>query len=422
MSYARADSDFALKLGEALRSAGVNIWLDQLDIPTGERWDRVTEQALELCEHILVILSPASVISENVMDEVAFALEEKKQLLPILYSTCRIPFRIRRLQYIDFTKDFDKGLKHLLSTLKNDERDEPIAREASKDKSQKQQEGTELETGKNFTQKVGNTAFNMIFVKGGTFNMGSDDCESGENPLHEAFFEKKFQPPPVTLSDFYIAEFQVTQILWQVVMGTSVFVNPCEFKGENLPVEHVSWYDAVEFCNQLSGKTGKQPYYNIEKNKKDPNNKSDYDDVKWTVTINEDAKGYRLLTEAEWEYAARGGAQSKGYNYAGSNNIDEVAWYRENAKESTQPVGQKKANELGIYDMSGNVWEWCSDWFGDYSTRAQTDPKGPASGSDRVLRGGSWDYFARYCRSASRRSSDPGARSSGIGFRLVSPK
>ncbi|MBQ3247480.1 MAG: formylglycine-generating enzyme family protein [Alistipes sp.] len=218
----------------------------------------------------------------------------------------------------------------------------------------------------------------MVFVKGGTFMMSATpeqgkDANSDEKPAHS-----------VTVSDFYIGKYEVTQAQWEAVMGE----NPSCFKGENRPVERVSWNDIQEFIEKLNAKTGKK---------------------------------YRLPTEAEWEYAARGGNQSKGYKYSGSNDIGSVAWYTKNSSSQTHPVGQKQPNELGLYDMSGNVYEWCSDWFGRYSSGSQTNPTGPAKGSRRVLRGGSWLNAGR-CRVSYRGSDDPS--SSGFycgifGFRLA---
>ena len=162
--------------------------------------------------------------------------------------------------------------------------------------------------------------------------------------------------------------------------------NPSKFKGDNLPVEQVSWNDIQEFITKLNTMTGKT---------------------------------FRLPTEAEWEYAARGGNKSKGYKYSGSNTLDNVAWYTNNSSSKTHPVGQKQPNELGLYDMSGNVWEWCQDWYGSYSSSSQTNPTGPSSGSYRVLRGGSWYHFARICRVSYRLNSDPDDRYNLNGFRLV---
>ena len=229
----------------------------------------------------------------------------------------------------------------------------------------------------NQTITVNGVSFKMIAVEGGTFQMGSPESDAeaddDEKPQHE-----------VTLSNYYIGETEVTQELWETVMGS----NPSEFKGPKLPVENVSWDDCQTFIGKLNAQTGKT---------------------------------FRLPTEAEWEYAARGGKKSKGYTYSGSNTIGNVAWYDGNSGETTHEVGKKRANELGIYDMSGNVWEWCQDWYGEtyYENNSTTDPQGPDSGSRRVSRGGSWWSDAWSCRVADRGWSSPGARSSGLGFRLA---
>jgi formylglycine-generating enzyme required for sulfatase activity len=223
---------------------------------------------------------------------------------------------------------------------------------------------------------VNGVAFNMIYVSGGTFTMGitleqGSDAESDEKPAHQ-----------VTLSSYYIGETEVTQALWQAVMGS----NPSRFKGSNLPVEQVSWNDCQEFITKLNATTGQK---------------------------------FRLPTEAEWEYAACGGKNSKGYKYSGSNNINDVAWYWKNSDFNTHPVKTKQPNELGIYDMSGNVWEWCNDRWGNYSSNAQTNPAGPSSGSYRANRGGAWDYNARYCSVSYRGCDAPYNHLDGLGLRLA---
>ena len=228
----------------------------------------------------------------------------------------------------------------------------------------------------NQTFTVNGVSFTMVFVEGGTFTMGAtseqgDDADYDEKPTHS-----------VTLSDYYIGETEVTQALWKAVMGS----NPSYFEGDNLPVEQVSYNDVKEFITKLNQKTGKT---------------------------------FRLPTEAEWEYAARGGKKSKGYKYSGSNNIDDVAWYYENSNNKTHPVKTKRPNELGIYDMSGNVWEWCSDNYGAYSSSSQTNPTGPSSGSYRVYRGGSWYFNARGCRVSHRSGFNPSSRFNSLGFRLA---
>ena len=223
-----------------------------------------------------------------------------------------------------------------------------------------------------------NVSFKMMPVKAGTFTMGAtseqENPYSDEKPVHS-----------VTLTeDFYIGETEVTQELWEAVMGS----NPSYFNGTTRPVERVSWNDCQQFIDKLNEQTGKK---------------------------------FRLPTEAEWEYAARCGNKSKGYLYCGSNNLDDVAWYdeNENSDDETHPVKTKKANELGIYDMSGNVWEWCQDWRGSYSGSAQTNPTGPSSGTYRMYRGGSWFSPARNCRPSVRDLGAPGYSSYNLGLRLV---
>jgi formylglycine-generating enzyme required for sulfatase activity len=248
---------------------------------------------------------------------------------------------------------------------------------------------------------------NMVRIPRGTFQMGS--------PANEPERWNDEVQHSVTVNAFYMGKYEVTQAEYEAVMGT----NPSHFKGANLPVENVSWYDAVEFCNRLSQREGLTPAYTIDKSQSDPNNKGEYDTVRWLVTWNPNANGYRLPTEAEWEYAAKGGNGSPGnYTYSGSNSADAVAWYSGNSGGTTQPVGTKERNSLGIYDMSGNVWEWCWDWYGNYASGTQNDPRGP-SGAGRVLRGGSWPDSAAIVRSAYRYYDTPSYRNYYIGFRLV---
>ena len=219
-------------------------------------------------------------------------------------------------------------------------------------------------------------SIDMVRVEAGTFTMGATpemkDPYEDEKPTHR-----------VTLTnDYYMGKYEVTQALWQTVMGN----NPSNFKGDNLPVEKVSWDDCQEFISKLNRITGKT---------------------------------FRLPTEAEWEYAARGGNKSRGYQYSGSNNLLDVAWFRDNSGSKTHAVGTKQPNELGIYDMSGNVCEWCHDWYGAYSSSSQVNPTGANSGSYRVIRGGSWYFSAMYSRSSCRYEHAPGYRSTIFGLRLV---
>ena len=226
------------------------------------------------------------------------------------------------------------------------------------------------------TFTVNGVSFNMVRVDGGTFTMGAtseqgSDAYSDEKPTHQ-----------VTLSTYSIGETEVTQALWQAVMGS----NPSIDKGNNLPVEYVSWEDCQAFISKLNQLTGKH---------------------------------FRLPTEAEWEYAARGGSKSRGYKYSGSNDFGSVAWYGDNSGNNRHDVKTKQPNELGLYDMSGNVWEWCQDWYDSYSSGSQTNPTGPESGSKRVRRGGSRRGTASLCRSSSRYYFAPGNRDNYLGLRLA---
>ena len=223
---------------------------------------------------------------------------------------------------------------------------------------------------------VNGVSFEMVYVEGGSFDMGAtteqgSEADSDEYPVHS-----------VTLSDYYIGKYEVTQELWKAVMGS----NPSEFIGAQKPVECVSWNDCQEFVSRLNILTGAT---------------------------------FRIPTEAEREYAARGGKKSRHYKYSGSNNIFGVAWHDGNSGGETHEVGTKTANELGIYDMSGNVREWCSDWYGDYSAGSQTNPQGPSSGSYRVHRGGSWGDIAGRCRVSNRDGGGPSNSSFSRGLRLV---
>jgi sulfatase modifying factor 1 len=230
----------------------------------------------------------------------------------------------------------------------------------------------------------------MVYVEAGTFKRGSNNGDSDEKPVHMVTIAK----------DFWIGKYEVTQAEWKDVMGN----NPSYSKGDNLPVEQVSWYDAVEFCNRLSDREGLTRCYSGSGD----NLRCDFN-----------ANGYRLPTEAEWEFAARGGNKSRDYKYSGSNNADEVAWYLENSGRKTHPAAQKKSNELGLYDMSGNVWEYCWDWYRSYGSSQQTDSYGPSYSEYRVLRGGSWHYFVRSLRVANRHWRGSVSRPYDYGFRLA---
>jgi len=260
------------------------------------------------------------------------------------------------------------------------------------------------------TVKFGDTE--IVFIEGGTYTMGSPENEN-ERGVDE-------NQHKVTISSFWMSRFEVTQKEYSEVTGT----NPSSFSGDNLPVEQISWYDAVEYCNKLSEKHGLKPFYKIDKNKKDPNNRDSGDTLKYTVKIL-GGDGFRLPTEAEWEYACRGGTTTA-FHYGdslASTMANFHGGYPYNAdsgvsREKTTPVGYFKPNAYGLYDMHGNVYEWCWDWHGAYG-EAVSDPMGPISGDGRIVRGGSWYIWGRSLRSAYRLKYKPSLRENIIGMRVV---
>lgn len=237
--------------------------------------------------------------------------------------------------------------------------------------------GNDQSSHDNLTIAVNGFTFPMVYVKGGVFLMGSEEGENDEKPTHD-----------VEVRDFYMGETPVVQALWQAVMGN----NPSSNQGDTLPVERVSWDECQEFCKKLNALCSSQLPEGFV---------------------------FALPMEAEWEYAARGGSLSNNFKYSGSNNIDDVAWYRDNSGRKTHPVKQKSANELGLYDMSGNVWEWCEDWYTNYNISLPHNSRDAFAELDRVLRGGGWGCSASGCRAAKRNYSSAGTRSGSSGFRLA---
>ena len=399
ISYARADGEFVLRLAAELRAKGVSLWLDKFDIKPGADWGRSVDAALEACETFLIILSPASVASDNVLDELTTALDDKKRIVPLLYQACRIPLRLRRLHYIDFTVSYETGKESLFTALEVEEIaieshtpapvvEKPVAPQPEPVKpmqERKVEKVTELARwldvnpviwpqAENFSEQLpGNVSLEMVAIPGGSFMMGSKTYRDSQ-PIHQ-----------VTLQPFYLGKYQVTQAQWKAVMSS----NPSKFKGDDLPVEKVSWDDAQEFCNKLSEMTGRQ---------------------------------YRLPSEAEWEYAARAGSTGDFCFGDNENLLDKYAWYDKNSDSKTHPVGQKKPNAWGLYDVHGNVWEWCEDVWHDSYKGAPVDGSAWVSGGNqdrRLLRGGAWFYGSDRARAVSRYDYSPGSRDDDSGFRLV---
>ena len=312
---------------------------------------------------------------DNECVDIEFEMHDADKLLKVNF--CDI--RNNHSQNVIESKDFDD-----INTQVEERRREPETEAPHIVKKLMREAGTKVvewerceeeKRVKEITFNVDGVSFKMIHVDGGSFMMGTpkDDFDA---------FDDEKRRHRVSLSAYYIGETQVTQALWKAVMRS----NPSNRNGDNLPVDSVSWDDCQVFINHLNEKTG---------------------------------KSFRLPTEAEWEYAARGGSSSLGFMYAGSNELSKVGWFVGNSKSKTHPVREKRANELGLYDMSGNVWEWCQDWYLDYDSHAQTNPLGPAHGSRRVLRGGGWGINARFCRVSRRGSGSPGSRFNDCGFRLA---
>lgn len=408
--YAKKDQDRARKLYRELCQAGVQPWMACEDILPGQDWEYEINQALTRSRFVLALLSSNSVSQRGyIQKELTHALNVLDQLppstiflIPARLDECEpLDSRLQRLHRVDLFPDYSEGLQWILRVLIPGKRSTPESRNKASAIVQgvKLQEfsfetvtvnakGKVLQRTQRRAQQhledLGHgVTLALVPIPGGTFLMGAPasekDSSDDERPQHQ-----------VTLSPFLLGKYPVTQAQWVALMGQ----NPSRFKGPQRPVETVSWLEAQEFCQKISEKTG---------------------------------AAYRLPTEAEWEYACRAGTTTPFYfgptittelvNYDGNYpyNSAPKGIYR---KETTE-VGSFPPNAFGLYDMHGNVWEWCQDWYGAYSAEAVLDPCGPASGSGRVARGGSWGRTAEYCRTANRGGGAPDSRGTALGFRLV---
>ena len=276
--------------------------------------------------------------------------------------------------------DMERACKDLVAELLGTfSSSENIASDGSK--------GNNYATGRDFTETAFGLNMRMVYVEGGVFTMGCTSEQRGD------CYDRELPNRRTTVNSFYMGTFEVTQSQWEKVMGTTIYQQKAKAgasntygTGADYPMYYVSWEEAKEFCMRLSQQTGKI---------------------------------YRLPTEAEWEYAARGGNKNEGAKYSGGWNVDDVAWYDGNSGGSTHVCGTKRANALGIYDMSGNVYEWCEDWYGRYLSDDTNNPRGVSSGQNRVLRGGGWRFNAKSCRVSSRFDNSPNYRSHNLGFRVI---
>ncbi|MGE0131695.1 MAG: SUMF1/EgtB/PvdO family nonheme iron enzyme [Blastocatellales bacterium] len=381
ISYAREDEARVKQLYQRLAGAGFQPWLDREHIIPGMKWEPVIKKALKQSDFVLVCLSATSINKRGFLQrEIKQALEQAEEklehdvyLIPARLDDCEMPDSLSEIQWVDLFED--DGWQQLLGAFEYGLKQRGKAMPAPVSSAARIETAAQLHsspTRKSFTENLNGVPLEMIYVPGGSFKMGS--------PKGTGYDRERLQHD-VTVPDFFIGKYQITQAQWQAVMNK----NPSFFKGDPaLPVENISWNDAKEFCGKLAQMTG---------------------------------KAYRLPSEAEWEYACRAGTTG---DYAG--DLYAMAWYSENSKSKTHPVGQKQPNAFGLYDMHGNVWEWCEDVWHDSYKDAPIDGSAWLSGGDsslRVVRGGSWYSYGGDCRSAFRDGVDPSTRVDYLGVRVV---
>lgn len=459
ISYSRKDSELVLGIANKLTECGYNVWIDQDGIESGDAFKSVIVKAIKRSQLFLFFSSKTANESPWTVKEVNMAVHLKKFIIPVKLDNTEyddsLLFDLVGLDYISYFENQEKGLRELLRSVKKhlgksdvdvkkvkeeikalekdglqlyaDQQrvlDEIIAKKKLIGEvnqtcpvcgtsneiralycptcgwtyvpfQSKKMDEKRLATAKKLwasrgksdvvieeipshtlPQPIMELIHDMVRVEGGTFTMGGtreqgEDAFEDESPTHK-----------VTLSTYSIGRYPVTQDQWEAVMGS----NPSHFKGEKLPVESVSWFDCQDFAQKLSEMTGRR---------------------------------FRLPTEAEWEYAARGGKKGKRYKYSGGNILNQVGWYNENSGGVSHEVGKKSPNELGIYDMSGNIWEWVQDWKGDYSKEDQINPKGPETGIERVCRGGGWNRENDRARVSYRGDDQATLRYCSLGLRIA---
>ena len=389
ISHSTKDEKTIEDLCHYLEERNLHCFVAYRDVPKGKDWGEFIVNAIEDCKVFVYVHTQASNKSKETTRELNLAFEAECLVIPFRIENIEYikakKYRLTNINWLDafpgnpedyFGELFEKIKPYFHDRIQEGDEIEPQCRKTELKRNEleeQQREGREEDQ----IVTLKGVEFKMLRVQGGTFQMGAtseqgSDAADNEYPVHS-----------VTLSDYHIGQTQVTQELWKAVMGN----NPSFFKGDNQrPVENVSWNDCQKFIDKLNRLTG---------------------------------KNFRLPTEAEWEYAARGGNKSKGYKYSGSNDVNTVAWYDDNSGGKTHAVATKQANELGLYDMSGNVWECCQDWYGDYTSHSQSNPKGANTGSSRVLRGGNWISSAGFVRVSRRSGYTPDIRLYDYGLRLA---
>lgn len=378
ISYKREDRDWAETLAEALEEQGWTTWWDT-SLSAGDIFDDVIEAELDKAHCVIVLWSAASIKSHWVRTEAGEGLE-RGILVPVFIEKVRPPLAFRRIHTADLAGwsgvSNETSFKRLVYDVKR------VIGPASRPEELEEQASTQpavvpapkSSVHKGWEKENTRDGIEFVLIPAGSFEMGSNDISNREKPVHTVTISKPF----------YLGKTAVTQQQWKAVMGTT----PSHFKGDDLPVEQVSWHEVQDFMKKLNA----------------------------TASCN---GCYRLPTEAEWEYAAKAGT-STAYSFGDdAGQLGRYAWFSDNAKSQTHSVGQKLPNRWGLYDIHGNVWEWVEDWYGSYPSGLTTDPKGPETGSIRVVRGGGWGSGPANLRSANRDWNGPGDRGGSIGFRLV---
>lgn len=380
ISYSSKDESIARTVCKCLENANISCWIAYRDIQRGKTYASEILRGIKETKITILLFSKNSNVSEHVLNEIDYAFTHNKIIVPFKLEETEMSdelhYYLSRKQWIPASRNYLDQMSSLVDVC-----DKYLGK------------GEKIVTVKgSFKPKwadyvskeqkniLSSLLSNMIYVEAGSFKMGATpeqqrDSYEWEKPVHD-----------VTLSDFHISKFLITQEIWQSIMPS----NPSFEKGANLPVVNVNWEDCMEFIEKLNELTGLQ---------------------------------FKLPTEAQWEYAARGGNKSRGYKFSGSNNIDEVAWcwYDIHPVEKLHPVCEKSSNELGIYDMSGDVWEWCNDWYYIYDAHPVTDPFGAISGTRKVMRGGSSGIYSgpNCCRISYRIGRIPRYKENFLGFRVV---
>ena len=387
ISYSSKDQKVAEGICGYLESYKLRCFVAYRDIPKGKVWAAEIVKGLDESQMMVIVFSENFNCSEQVDREIELAAEDKKPILTFRIADDQFKgakkYYLKNLNWIDAFPNPEASFSALYSDvcklLGKPVLNKEILHASEKNSTTESQ--LDKKQGANLSFNVNGVSFDMVYVEKGSFMMGATSEQGGDA------FDNEKPAHKVTLSDYYIGMYEVTQELWKAVMGN----NPSDFEGRTKPVDSVSRDDCQNFIRKLNSLCLSQL----------------------------GGKRFALPTEAQWEFAARGGNKSQGYKYAGSNNLPSVAWYEDNSDGSTHAVGTKSPNELGLYDMSGNVWEWCQDWYGSYSSSSQSNPASPANGSYRVYRGGSWGSDARDCRVSNRGRSTPSNRFNFLGFRLV---